>query len=320
MLQAYHLRFKVEVLTTITLGEHCGAALRGMLFHPLWKQYCENQTANTCVGCPRLAVCPVSAFLSPTQLERPRGRDLPRAYIIAPPAQQARRYLPGHILQFGLTLFGNIVQFFPYLALSLKDMEAHGLGQKYHGQRGRFKVKQIESYHPLTGERRVIYEANTQRFLPPTLAVTTTDIQRRAATLSDDLLTLNFLTPTQIFDQDAPDPQASFKAIIKRLFERLTSLQEEYGSGTKEEKLLSLGKEEFATLAENITCQHDQRQWNEVYSYSFRTKQKSNISGFVGPATFVGDLSHFRELLAWGEIVRVGKGAVKGNGWYKIEV
>src|SRR6266700_3526352 len=116
MLKVYHLRFKTEVITPITFHEHCGSALRGMLFHPLWARYCENQTATECVGCPRLAVCPVSAFLSPTQLDRPRGRDLPRAYIIVPPIEHASRYQPGYALQFGLTLIGNIVQFFPYIA------------------------------------------------------------------------------------------------------------------------------------------------------------------------------------------------------------
>ena len=35
-------------------------------------------------------------------------------------------------------------------------------------------------------------------------------------------------------------------------------------------------------------------------------------------ATFVGDLAPFRELLAWGELIHVGKSAVKGNGYYKI--
>jgi CRISPR-associated endoribonuclease Cas6 len=43
-----------------------------------------------------------------------------------------------------------------------------------------------------------------------------------------------------------------------------------------------------------------------------------DTSGFVGQATFFGDLTPFRELLVWGELVRVGKGAVKGYGWYKI--
>ena len=42
------------------------------------------------------------------------------------------------------------------------------------------------------------------------------------------------------------------------------------------------------------------------------------IGGLQGKVTFVGDLEPFRELLTWGELVHVGKSAVKGNGWYKI--
>jgi hypothetical protein len=42
------------------------------------------------------------------------------------------------------------------------------------------------------------------------------------------------------------------------------------------------------------------------------------MSGITGQITFTGDLSPFRDLLAWGELIHVGRSAVKGNGWYKI--
>ena len=43
------------------------------------------------------------------------------------------------------------------------------------------------------------------------------------------------------------------------------------------------------------------------------------LSGFLGCATFAGDLAPFLELLIWGELIHVGKSCVKGNGWYRIE-
>jgi hypothetical protein len=43
------------------------------------------------------------------------------------------------------------------------------------------------------------------------------------------------------------------------------------------------------------------------------------MGGFAGQAVFTGALSpDLRELLAWGEIIHVGKNAVKGDGWYTI--
>jgi len=34
---------------------------------------------------------------------------------------------------------------------------------------------------------------------------------------------------------------------------------------------------------------------------------------------FAGDLTPFREILLWGELIHVGKSCVKGNGWYKVD-
>jgi hypothetical protein len=215
-----------------------------------------------------------------------------------------------------MSLFGKIIQHFPYVALSvLQELE---LGRKHSGQRGRVLVRKIEAYNSITGERGTVYEAGSSRVVTPTLTVTETDIAARAATFPTDMITLQFLTPTRIFDQDVADPHASFKAIIKRLYERLSSLQAEYGTVEDEQPLIAYSKEELANLADAIVCQYDQRRWEELRSYSNRTKQKSNISGFVGQVSFAGDLRPFRELLAWGEIIRVGKEAVKGNGWYKV--
>src|SRR5579885_714163 len=198
MLPIYQLRFQAEVTRAIELDERCGAALRGMIFETVWKRYCENQQATTCVGCPRLSVCPVSAFIAPLRVDRPRGRDIPRPYIIYPPIEQAQLYKPGQFLQFGLSLFGKIIEHFPYIALSvLQELE---LGRKHSGQRGRVFVRKIEAYNSITGKRNTVYEAGSSRVVTPTLFITPTDIAARAATFASDVMTLQFLTPTRIFD------------------------------------------------------------------------------------------------------------------------
>ncbi len=166
-LVTHHFLFTTEVVTPIELDEHSGAALRGSLFEAVWKRFCTNKASPTCALCPLHTVCPVSALVAPLREEHPRGRDIPRPYIVLPPLGQARRYEPGQPLIFGLTLFGSIVQLLPYIVLSIDLLELMGLGRKLkeHGRgRGKFRVKQVESYHPFNGERQVIYEAsNCQR-------------------------------------------------------------------------------------------------------------------------------------------------------------
>src|SRR5437660_1683477 len=161
-LVVYLLLFTTQVVTPLEVDNHCGSALRGNIFQAVWERFCNNKASPTCAVCPLHAMCPVSALVAPLREENERGRDIPRPYIILPPLGQARRYQPGDTLIFGLTLFGSIVQLLPYIMLSLKTLEAKGLGRKLpenRNQRGKFIIQQIESYQPFTGKRHVLYEA-----------------------------------------------------------------------------------------------------------------------------------------------------------------
>jgi hypothetical protein len=42
------------------------------------------------------------------------------------------------------------------------------------------------------------------------------------------------------------------------------------------------------------------------------------MGGFVGQVTFEGEIEPFLPWLVWGEVVHVGKDAVKGNGRMRI--
>ncbi len=78
-------------------------------------------------------------------------------------------------------------------------------------------------------------------------------------------------------------------------------------------------KNDLLLKAENIQVEKDQTEWDDLKSYSNRQKRLTPLGGFVGKITFTGDLELFREILAWGELLHVGKSVVKGNGWYRIE-
>jgi hypothetical protein len=319
-LLTHHLLFVTEVATPLELDEHSGSALRGNLFEAVWTRFCNNKAASNCAACPLHTVCPVSALVAPLREEHARGRDIPRPYIITPPLEGARYYAPGERLTFGLTLFGSIIELFPYIMLSLNTFEAVGLGkpvQEQRGRRGRFKIKQIESYHPLSGERQVIYQAGKARVGVSMLGVTTADVQAKAATLAKDQITLNFLTPTRISDQEQLLHQLMFRPLIHRLLERLSAIQKEYGSGQEQS---FEERKYYVDLARQVRTVQDNTHWEHVNSYSHRTRQLNSIGGIMGRITFAGDLTPFHEMLVWGELIHVGKNCVKGSGWYRIEM
>jgi hypothetical protein len=315
-LVTYHLLFTCQVMMPLELDEHSGSALRGNLFESVWNRFCNNKAAESCADCPLHDVCPVSALVAPLREEHSRGRDIPRPYIILPPLDQARLYAPGETLSFGITLFGSIIELLPYLMLSVNTLEAAGLGKRVQGRRGTFRIKQIEAYHPFTGERQAIYQQGKPLVQASTVAVTAADVQARAEKLSAERLTLTFLTPLRLRDQDQRVQHLAFRPLFQRIMERVMALEEAYGSC---EKLWSqeqrLG---WLTRAEMVRCIEDTTRWEEVNSYSRRTHQSSPIGGLMGSVTFSGDLAPFREFFVWGEVMHVGKNSVKGNGWYKI--
>jgi hypothetical protein len=135
-LVTHNFLFITEVVTPLELDQHSGSALRGNLFQSVWERFCTNKASPSCADCILHATCPVSALVAPLREENPRGRDIPRPYIILPPLGETRRYEPGETLLFGVTLFGSIIQLLPYLMLSASALEAAGLGRKLPGHRG----------------------------------------------------------------------------------------------------------------------------------------------------------------------------------------
>lgn len=321
MLTTHHFLFTVEVVSPLELDDYSGSALRGSLFEGLWRRFCTNRASPTCAACPLHGACPVSALVAPLREENPRGRDIPRPYLILPPLGEARRYERGETLIFGVTLFGSIIQLLPYIIMARHTLEEMGLGRKLpenNGRRGQFHIKTIESYHHFTGERHRIYQQGKTLVQADLLPVTAGDVTAKSASLPTEQITLDFLTPTRIIDQDQLIRRLSFRSLVLRLTERFTNLVTAYGEKSIEQQ--EEPEPDLIKLAKDITCKKDETVWKDVQSYSHRQRRFTPLSGMTGHITFSGDLEPFRELLTWGELIHVGKSVVKGNGWYKIAI
>jgi hypothetical protein len=145
--------------------------------------------------------------------------------------------------------------------------------------------------------------------------LTSTSIVNRADAFSTDKIMLHFLTPTRLITEGhllhAPEPNV----LVKRLAERMDALEREYISDNDH-----IGRWRSVADAAELTLADWDGQWIESKSYSTRQKRALPISGFIGQAMITGELAReMRELLAWGEMVHVGKNVVKGDGWYQVE-
>ncbi len=316
----YHLVFTIEVLTPLELEAYAGSALRGSLYDAIWRRFCTNKAAPTCADCPLHTFCPVSALVAPLRDEHTRGRDIPRPYVIEPPPGPARRYEPGETFQFGLTLFGAIIDLLPYILLASETFEAAGLGRRSeerNWRRGTFTIKRVEAAHPFTGEKECLYEQGKALVQAPLLAVSAEDIQARAASLSPEQITLHLLTPMRLIQHERLVLGPSFSPLIHRLLERLLALNAAYATqGT--DTITFEEQTQLLAQADQVRCVEDSTIWYQMESHSRRLKRSTFTSGLLGEVTFAGDLAPFHELLVWGELIHAGKNAVKGSGWYQL--
>ncbi|HEU5200347.1 MAG TPA: CRISPR system precrRNA processing endoribonuclease RAMP protein Cas6 [Ktedonobacterales bacterium] len=331
---AYHLRYTIRATEALELEQHPGSALRGSLFQALLKRFCVNQDAPECASCPLVQTCPVSALVAPLRDEFPRGRDVPRPFVVRPPLITASglettglRLESGQQVTFGLTLFGKAGKLFPYVVLAAQMMEQNGLGRplrEHRWRRGRFALERIEAVHPFTGAQATLFERSKPQVRAPELAITAEDVAARAAALSPERISLHFLTPTRLTEHGALVHQPEPGALVRRLAERLDMLEHAYAPVLAQQPTAEMprvaGRWRAVAEAADLQMTGSDTRWVDTKSYSSRQQRALPIGGFVGTLAFTGALTPtLRELLVWGEVVHVGKNCVKGDGWYQIE-
>lgn len=318
-LRTTHLWFSAQATTPLEIDAASGSSFRGSFFHAIWSRFCTNKSATSCAACPLHTMCAVSAIVAPLREENTRGQDIPRPYVMVPPLEGAKRYQAGETFSFGMTLIGDIVQLLPYIFLSLPLLEAGGVGHflaENEGKRGRFRIEKVETYHPFTSERQVLYEEHKTRVQAPTITIRAEDWVQHAAQLDPTQITLRFVSPLRLIDREHLVKHITFRALIHRLLERYVALERYYGK--QQDEMTREEKEAYLRMAENVVCTNDHTSWLELTSYSNRQKRSTPIGGLMGEATFKGDLAPFLELLLVGELIHVGKNVVKGSGKYHI--
>lgn len=329
MLTIHCLEIVAEAATPLSLDQYCGSALRGAFFRAIWQRFCTNRESPTCRDCPLVMACPVASLVAPLRDEATSGPDVPRPYIISPPCKELNRYEQGESFIFHLSLVGTSTKLFPYVLHSLQEMGNTNLGHplpELQGRRGRLSVREIRAYNPLTNERQVLWEKGSTRPQKPLLSVTHDDITKCAEKLPKDSISLHFLSPTRLIFDDHLVKHPSFRVLALRLAERFNALRQAYSdeassSGTKE--ALNSNRawyQQIDTWASEVRLVKDETHWEDIQSYSARQRKTTPIGGFIGHASYAGNLTPLQELLVWGQILHVGKNVVKGNGIYQIEI
>lgn len=336
-LAVHSILFTAEVQTPIHFGDFKGSALRGAFANVLRRTFCPEWRAEQTDPFHR-SLCPICQLLT-VENEAETAGDIRRPYAVQPPLGSQNHFAAGDRFQFGMTLFGNNLHYLPYLILAAGGVGKMGVGKGASGgwrgagggsaggeesaipNRGTFEVVRIDAVHPLSGEMLPMMEEGDRLVHPETLPVTHEQIMQHAALLlkalarNGNLLTVEFLTPTRLTQEEHLVKSAEFLPLAKHVVLRLLDLAAQHGGGRPSVVL----KSDLYPAAEQVMLVQDHTHWWDVKGYSGRTQRQQVLGGLVGRATYwAPDWQPLLPWLLWGSITQVGKNVVKGCGIYRV--
>lgn len=313
-LQAHLLQFDCQAETAIHLNAAAGGQIRGALWSALSKMVCPDPAART--NPDHQQRCPLCRLMH-LETVSARGINPARPFAIRPPLntriEQSQSLENGHCFTFQIVLFGDAAGYIPYIVQAVYRIGKLGIGSG----RGRFRLLSVKEKNPFTRATANLYTAGSS-LQPATQPILSADIEASANQLPTDRLGIHFLTPAQITQEGRTLKSLQLPSIIARLLERCQAIEAVYSDTNKTHETWRDLHFNLSQAANNLQVERDDTRWVDVWSRSGRTGHLDNIGGLVGTITFVGDIAPLRYWLAYGQLLHVGKNAVKGNGWYEI--
>jgi CRISPR/Cas system endoribonuclease Cas6 (RAMP superfamily) len=305
-----------------------GNMLRGGFGHAFRRLCCIPQCKDT-KTCPLATSCPYKAVFEPSPppgADRlSKNQDIPRPFVFRAPHTQQTRFEPGQRFEFDLVLIGRALDFVPYFVLSFRELAAEGLGLN----RAICKLERVEQIKAFSNgaglhdcETEVIYISEDPLCRAAEVLRAEDWIRSRLCNVSAhegdaavQRLRIRFLTPTFLRADGEVIHRPDFHHLFKRLRDRINALSTFFGGGPLDVDFPELGRraEEVRTVACDM-------KWVERFRTSSKTRQRHELSGFVGEATYEGYLTEFLPWLVLAELVHVGKHTAWGNGWYHLSI
>ncbi len=310
--------FTIEPEETLVLPTYKGSALRGAFGHAFRKVICALRKEK-CIECLLRGKCIYSyVFETPppsdTKVMR-KYTTAPHPFVLEPPLERKREYVPGDAISFGLLLIGKAIEYLPYFIYAFDEMGKTGLGKG----KGAFTLgKVVNTGMPNLPDDQTVYSSDTKTLVPvqsgDLCLPFSVDPAMCAVSSPPGQLSLEFLTPARIsYDRHLTD-KPEFHVLIRNLLRRLALLCYfhcgEDTSGWDFKKIIE--------CAEGVRIKEKDLKWHDWERYSARQDTRMKMGGFIGKITYEGQIGPFMPLIRAGEIVHVGKGTSFGLGKYRI--
>lgn len=308
----------LEAVEDLHLPQYKGSTFRGGFGSALKKAVCMTKTFD-CPPCLLQQNCPYISIFEP-KVEKAAadllriGRDAPQPFVLEPPLTEQREFKQGEQFSAGLVLIGKAMDMLPHFIYTFTVFgERVGLGKA----KGKFAVRQVTD-----ADGKKVYDGQTQMLKSSYRVFTFDDFAAEVG--SPSRLTLTFSTPTRIMTsfkanrrhlvrlRDAED----FRTLIETLYHRLFVLTNLHcapeASGYVRHKI-DVKNLPVSLVTANI-------RWQDWERYSNRQQTRMKLGGFLGEATFEGELAAYVPLLKIGEHLHVGKGASFGLGKFVVSL
>ncbi|MFN8532485.1 MAG: CRISPR system precrRNA processing endoribonuclease RAMP protein Cas6 [Dehalococcoidia bacterium] len=289
-LRARRLWFTLRAFDLIDLGSNPGSALRGAFVTALRALACPDGPAP---NPDHRQTCPFCLLVGGTDPAWPRGRDLPRPFTIEPENATAA---VGETWRVGVTLIGPAIDFEDAVSTAIVLAAEHGIGRG----RGRSVLDSVMRRSPRDNQDGDV----------------TDDVVAGGAASA---LTIDLKTPLRLTERGALVRSPDLSILLRRLLERVEALSTLYGDGPPPPEAWRSLDHDLGRPASAAVLMEDSTRWRDTWSGSRRSGRVTPTGGLVGQATWRGDLSPLLPWLRWGEVIHVGKNAVKGDGWIVLE-
>jgi hypothetical protein len=300
MLPITTLEFTIETQYPLDLGANPGASIRGALYEALAVMYDTGAIATRYDADKN----PVDWLMRLKDESSTGGDDVPRAFGIRPPLDK-----PSTHSVFAISFYGAGHERMPLVISAVDAMQKIGLGRG----RNKFTLRDVSAIDTLSRQKTVVINGAGEAIAPLPPPPSPTAYHQFANLLNPNALTVRFITPTRIVRDKHLVKTPIFRAWVQRLLGRINSISKAY---TDTEIIIPF--HELIPLMDSIEMTKNHTQWRESWSHNRMDGTDKPTSGFMGQASYVGNIAPLLPYILMGQGLQVGKNIVKGSGWYEV--
>lgn len=305
--------FRLEALEDMRLPDYKGSMFRGAFGWSFRDPVCITKLP-VCDNCILQTQC---SYFQVFETEMPghnipflKGvKKVPHPFVIHPQMDNKSYFKKGEIINVGLTIFGGMIQYFPFFVYTFIQMGSRGLGHN----RNKYKLKSISNLDS-NGIESIVYNDEDHKLLLNFSKIDNAALLKKRTQRKK--ITIFFNTPFRLQElgKIITNPNLVTPALLIRSIERRIITISSFFCGADSSSLFTEIIDGDLNIANNELRFHN---WKR---YSSRQDKSMDLGGFIGKITLQGNIKRFYPLLLIGEKINIGKNTLFGLGEYTIEL